>query len=123
MFFPLYIDNVYIGYWLIESSEIHAFDNIDTAIIEVIRDNIVTILKTVQYQNTVENTVRTDLFTGLNSAEYLFVGYFRKDSNSINIQTVEIVYLSTSFFPNPYKYSAEFSPVNKSVLTVFSTVF
>ena len=72
MFFPLYIDNVYIGYWLIESSEIHAFDNIDTAIIEVIRDNIVTILKTVQYQNTVENTVRTDLFTGLNSAEYLY---------------------------------------------------
>ena len=43
MFFPVYIDNVYIGYWLIESSEIHAFDNIDTAIIEVIRDNIVTL--------------------------------------------------------------------------------
>ncbi len=85
MFFPLYIDNVYIGYWLIESSEIHAFDNIDTAIIEVIRDNIVTILKTVQYQNTVENTVRKDLFTGLKSAEYLYgLGKQRIDQYTIS---------------------------------------
>ena len=87
MFFPLYIDNVYIGYWLIESSETHAFDNIDTAIIEVIRDNIVTILKTVQYQNTVENTVRTDLFTGLNSAEYLY-GLGKKEVDKYTISTV-----------------------------------
>ena len=87
IFFPLYIDNVYIGYWLIESSEIHAFDNIDTAIIEVIRDNIVTILKTVQYQNTVENTVRTDLFTGLNSAEYLY-GLGKKEVDKYTISTV-----------------------------------
>lgn len=87
MFFPLYIDNVYIGYWLIESSEIHAFDNIDTAIIEVIRDNIVTILKTVQYQNTVENTVRKDLFTGLNSAEYLY-GLGKKEIDKYTISTV-----------------------------------
>ncbi len=87
MFFPLYIDNVYIGYWLIESSEIHAFDSIDTAIIEVIRDNIVTILKTVQYQNTVENTVRQDLFTGLNSAEYLY-GLGKKEIDKYTISTV-----------------------------------
>lgn len=72
MFFPIYIDNVYIGYWLIESSQIHAFDHIDTAIIEVIRDNIVTVLKTVEYQKTIENIVRTDEFSGLKSAEYLY---------------------------------------------------
>lgn len=72
MFFPLYIDNVYIGYWLIESGEMHAFDTVDTAVIEIIKDNIVTILKTVEYQNTVENIVRIDKFTGLKSAEYLY---------------------------------------------------
>lgn len=33
MFFPLYIDNVYIGYWIIESSEAHAFDNTDTSVL------------------------------------------------------------------------------------------
>lgn len=72
MFFPLYIDNVFIGFWLIESGVPHAFDKVDTAVIEVIRDNIVSILKAVQYQNTVENTVRKDEFTGLKSAEYLY---------------------------------------------------
>jgi len=72
MFFPLYIDNIYIGYWVIESSEPHAFDNMDTNILTVVKENIVAILKTVTYQTTVENIYRTDKFTGLNSAEYLY---------------------------------------------------
>lgn len=72
MFLPLYIDNVYIGYWIIESGQMHAFDNIDTTIIEVIKENIVSVLKTVTYQNTIENIVRKDKFTELFSAEYLY---------------------------------------------------
>lgn len=72
IFFPLYIDNVYIGYWIIESGIPHDFDNIDTTIFETVRENIVTVLKTVDYQKTLENIVRTDLFTGLKSAEYLY---------------------------------------------------
>lgn len=72
MFFPLYIDNVYIGYWIIESSEAHAFDNYDTSVLGVVRENIVAVLKTVSYQNTIENIYRVDKITGLNSAEYLY---------------------------------------------------
>ena len=72
MFFPLYIDNVYIGYWIIESSVPHAFDKIDTMILEVVRDNIVAVLKTVSYQNIIETIVRKDEFTKLPSAEYLY---------------------------------------------------
>ncbi len=72
MFFPLYIDNVYIGYWIIESSVIHAFDDTDTTLLEVIKDDIVSILKTISYQTAMESIVRTDQFTGLHSAEYLY---------------------------------------------------
>lgn len=72
MFFPLYIDNIYIGYWIIESSEPHAFDNIDTSVLGVVKDNIVAVIKTVSYQNTIENIYRVDKNTGLNSAEYLY---------------------------------------------------
>jgi GGDEF domain-containing protein len=72
MFFPLYIDNVYIGYWIIESSEPHAFDNTDTSILSVVKENIISVLKTVSYQNTIENIYRIDKTTGLNSAEYLY---------------------------------------------------
>ena len=72
LFFPLYIDNVYIGYWIIESSVIHAFDDTDTTLLEVIKDDIVAILKTVSYQTAMESIVRVDQFTGLYSAEYLY---------------------------------------------------
>ena len=32
IFFPLYIDNVYIGYWILESGTPHDFDNVDTTV-------------------------------------------------------------------------------------------
>lgn len=72
MFFPLYIDNVYIGYWIIESGTMHAFDNMDTTVLEIVKENIVSILKNVSYQNTMENIHRKDKFTDLYSAEYLY---------------------------------------------------
>ena len=72
IFFPLYVDNVYIGYWIIESGTPHDFDNVDIAVLEVIKDNIVSILKTVVHQKTLESIVRKDLFTGLYSEEYLY---------------------------------------------------
>lgn len=72
IFSPLYIDNVYIGYWLIESGVPHDFDNIDITIFEVAKDNIISVLKAVSYQRILENIVRKDLFSGLNTAEYLY---------------------------------------------------
>ena len=72
IFFPLYIENVYIGYWIIESGVPHDFDNIDTTIFEVVKDNIVSVLRTVVHQKTLESIVRKDLFTGLYSEEYLY---------------------------------------------------
>ena len=72
MFFPLYIDNVYIGYWIIESGRIHAFDHIDTTILEVVRDNIISIFKIVSYQNIVESLTRKDLYSDLKTSEYLY---------------------------------------------------
>ena len=72
IFYPIYIDNVYIGFWIIESGVAHDFDNIDTTIFEVVKDNIVSVLKTVVHQKTLEAIVRKDLFTGLYSEEYLY---------------------------------------------------
>lgn len=87
MFFPLFIDNVYVGYWLIESGIAHAFDKLDTAMLEVVKNNIVTILKAVEYQNTVENIVRDDEFSGLKSAEYLY-GEGKKNIDKYNVSSV-----------------------------------
>ncbi len=72
MFFPLYIDNIYIGYWIMESGRMHAFDKTNTTIIEVVKDNIISVLSTMSYQDAMENIIRIDKFTGLFSAEYLY---------------------------------------------------
>ena len=72
IFFPLYIDNVYIGYWIIESGTPHDFDNVDITILDVVKENIVSVLKNVVHQKTLETLVRTDKFTGLKSETYLY---------------------------------------------------
>lgn len=87
MFFPLYVENVYIGYWIIEGSKPHEFDNIDTTILEVIKNNIVSVLKTVENQQILENIVREDKFTSLKSAEYLF-GEGKKTIDKYTMSTV-----------------------------------
>ena len=87
IFFPLYIDNVYIGYWIIESGTPHDFDNVDTTVLEVIKDNIVSVLKTVVYQKTLESIVRKDLYSGLYSEEYLY-GEGRKVIDQYTTSTI-----------------------------------
>lgn len=87
IFFPLYIDNVYIGYWIIESGTPHDFDNVDTTVLEVIKDNIVSVLKTVAHQKTLESIVREDLYSGLYSEEYLY-GEGRKVIDQYTISTI-----------------------------------
>ena len=83
MFFPLYIENVYIGYWIIEGSHPHEFDKLDTTILEVVRKNIITVLKTIRNQETIENMVRDDKFSGLKTVEYLYgVGRKTIDQNT-----------------------------------------
>ena len=87
IFFPLYIDNVYIGYWIIESGTPHDFDNVDTTVLEVIKENIVSVLKTVVHQKTLETIVRKDLFTDLYSEEYLY-GEGKKVIDQYTISTM-----------------------------------
>lgn len=72
MFFPLYIDNVYIGYWIIESGRMHAFDNVDTTILEVVKENIISVFRIVTYQNIIESLKRKDLYSDLQTSEYLY---------------------------------------------------
>lgn len=72
MFFPLYIENVYIGYWIIESGVPHAFDEIDTTILEVVKENILSVFRIVNYQNIVESLPRDDYYSALKTGEYLY---------------------------------------------------
>ena len=117
IFFPLYIDNVYIGYWIIESGIPHDFDNVDTTVLEVIKENIVSVLKTVVHQKTLETIVRKDLFTGLYSEEYLY-GEGKKVIDQYTISTM-CMFKITNIQEINNKYSRE---LGNKVITEISEV-
>ena len=48
IFFPLYIDNVYIGYWIIESGTPHDFDNVDTTILDIIKNSLISAIRIIR---------------------------------------------------------------------------
>ena len=72
IFFPIYADNIYIGYWLIEGNKPHEFDNIDTTVLDVVKNNLVSTEKVVKGLRILENISRFDKNIGLNTYEYLF---------------------------------------------------
>ena len=72
MFFPLYIENIYIGYWIIEGSKPHEFDKVDTTVLEVVKNNIISAFKTIENQRIINNLVRDDEYSGLKTVEYLY---------------------------------------------------
>ena len=109
IFFPLYIDNVYIGYWIIESGTPHDFDNVDTTVLEVIKDNIVSVLKTVVHQKTLESIVRKDLYSGLYSEEYLY-GEGRRIIDQYTTSTI-CMFKITNLVEINKKYSRELGNV------------
>ena len=84
IFFPLYIDNVYIGYWIIEGTQPHEFDDMDVTILEVVKNNIVSVVKTVTNQQIIETIVRDDKFSGLKSAVINLAHNHRQKGLEIN---------------------------------------
>jgi len=105
IFFPLYIGNVYIGYWFIESEIANAFEKMDTSLLTVIKDNIISVLKSISYQNSIENLFRIDKGTGLNTVEYLY-GEGRNIIDKYDISTIGMFEITNIIDINE-KYSRE----------------
>lgn len=90
IFFPMYIDNIYIGYWLIEGSKSHEFDKIDTTVLDVIKNNLVSAIKNLRSQKVLENIARSDDITRLNTYEYLY-GTARKVIDKYPTSVVSLI--------------------------------
>lgn len=90
IFFPIYSDNVYVGYWLIEGSKSHEFDNIDTTTLDVVKNNLVATVRIIKKQNIIENLWKVDTVTGLNSYEYLY-GAARKTIDKYPTSIVSLI--------------------------------
>ena len=71
IFFPLYIESVFVGFWLIESITPKGFQNLDMQIMLEIKSRILDIIRTMSFQSSMENMVKQDLFSSLKTYEYL----------------------------------------------------
>lgn len=90
IFYPIYVDNIYMGYWLIEGGKPHEFDNIDTTILNVVKDNLTSAIKVVNRQRTMENMYRQDSCTGIYTYEYLY-GKARKTIDKYPTSIVSLI--------------------------------
>ena len=90
IFFPIYADNIYMGYWLIEGSTPHEFDNIDTTTLDVVKNNLVSTVRIIKKQRVIDNLWRVDKVTGLNTYEYLY-GAARKTIDKYPTSIVSLI--------------------------------
>lgn len=72
VFFPLYIESVFVGFWLIESRTVKGFENLDMQIMVEIKSRILDIMRAMSFQSSIETMVKDDLFSSLKTYEYLF---------------------------------------------------
>ena len=71
IFYPMTSKGKYIGYWLIESKKVKAFENIDIQILENLKQAIRNTIEVLSYEEAIETMVRDDKFSELKTMEYL----------------------------------------------------
>lgn len=72
MFFPMHIDKIFIGFWIVEASKINGLDHLDIRLMDSIKDTIVDIIQMLRPQEAFENLVKTDKYSNLKTAEYIY---------------------------------------------------
>lgn len=72
MFSPIYFNNTYLGFWLIEDEVDNAFDSISKDEVAKIKNNLGIFVDTVQFQDTIEIAESIDKQTGFFNNIYLY---------------------------------------------------
>lgn len=72
IFSPIYYNDLYLGFWLIEDTKENAFDNISEKDLEVLKHNISLFIENTQVQTTIEIAENTDKQTGFYNNVYLY---------------------------------------------------
>ncbi|MGE5328122.1 MAG: GGDEF domain-containing protein [Deltaproteobacteria bacterium] len=72
MFMPLYLNDTYVGYWLIEDKRVNAFDNLEKIQLSILKNDLVLIIENNNYQSTIEKMAVSDRLTGLYNRYFLY---------------------------------------------------
>ncbi len=89
IFSPIYFDNVFLGFWLIEDTKEHAFDGISNEDLSTFKHNLSVFIENIQMQSTVEIAENIDKQTGYYNNLYLYSNarslLTSKESSSISL--------------------------------------
>ena len=72
MFSPIFFNDVYLGFWIIEDDKENAFDNISTSDFKKFKYNLGLFIENILMQNTIEVADNTDNQTGFYNKVYLY---------------------------------------------------
>jgi len=90
MFMPLYLNDTYVGYWLMEDKRPNAFDRFEKIQLSILKNNLVLIIENSNYQSTIEKMAVSDRLTGLYNRYYLY----SKGRNLINEYPVSTIVIA-----------------------------
>lgn len=89
MFSPIFFDDVYLGFWIIEDEKGNAFDNISKNDLKKFKYNLGLFIENILMQNTIEVADNTDTQTGFYNKVYLYSNsrkiLMRSDSSSMTL--------------------------------------
>ncbi len=92
LFIPIYHNNSYLGYILLEDEEVNKFEHIDKKEIDTLKNNIGVFLENINYQSTIEEAESVDKQTGFQSNMYLYTNT-RNILNEYDTSAIILVYL------------------------------
>ncbi len=72
MFSPIYYNETYLGFWLLEDIVENSFDNISKDELAKMKNNLGVFLENVQFQTSIELAQNTDIQTGYYTNMYLY---------------------------------------------------
>ena len=72
LFSPIYYNNIYLGFWILEDEVENAYDDISKVELSKLKDNLGVFIENTQFQNTIELAQNTDKQTGFYNTMYLY---------------------------------------------------
>lgn len=114
IFYPLYKNEGFLGYWLIESNNIKGLDFLDKEILTNIKESILNVVHTLFYQKATETFVEKDNISNLNSKEYLLTkGRERLEKTNAESTVLMFNVLNINEINNNYSREIGNSLINK----------
>lgn len=115
MFSPIYHNNTYLGYWIIEDEVENAFDSMSKNEVAKLKNNMGVFLENTLYQNMIEAAENTDKQTGFYNTIFLYSKAKKKVADHENNTLVFIQFRNLADINSTYSRDVGNKMLSKAV--------